>query len=423
MIESLGGRSLEEATCYYIGRCFDSVKPGFSMKRPEELDFFLDRELDVARSLWDRQWLVADLDIEYVNLEFPAEPFLDYERCFSLQEPVVHAIEGILAQAGIASLHTVTGRGHHFMWKIHPASPAFASLARIGRVPAALAGMYARPQPPEGVAVDRLHGQAFAGLALVIEHVSHRILAQAQPRCPIPIVPEAVDMGPQERGSEIIVLDISEYGDPLHTRAVRMPFSLYLKPWLHGDIITPATEGKIPVMVMVPAGERSTDQVLALMRNPARAAEWAAQVSCLLPEGSPGTEHLISQYLDSELRRFHEEFYAVEPEPPERWPFTYDRMPWDGLPPGARYALARPNDVLLKPDFIRQLMIALLDRGWHPRHIAGLIRSKYERDYGWLNLWYIYDAQTRAEFHIRVLGGMVALGRDPVGSVKAMFDG
>jgi hypothetical protein len=78
----------------------------------------------------------------------------------------------------------------------------------------------------------------------------------------------------------------------------------------------------------------------------------------------------------------------------------------------AQYALENPNDALLRPDFVRQVVAGLLERGWHPRHIAGLIRSKYERDYRWLNLWYVYDAGTRADFHTRVLAGMIRLGRD-----------
>jgi hypothetical protein len=78
--------------------------------------------------------------------------------------------------------------------------------------------------------------------------------------------------------------------------------------------------------------------------------------------------------------------------------------------------LENPNDALLRPDFLRQVVAGLLERGWHPRHIAGLIQSKYERDYRWLNLWYVYDAQTRADFHTRVLAGLIRLGRDRLGS-------
>ena len=412
LIESLGGRRLDEATCYYLGRCFDTIKPGFCMKKPGALDLFLRKEWDVARSLWDRQWLIADVDIEYVNFDFPAEPFLDYRRCFSLQEPVRHAGERVFAEIGMQPLHTISGRGHHFTWKIEPTSPAFRSLARIGRVPPALERVYATPQPPDGEPVDPAFGKAFAGLGLVIEYVAHQILADAQPACPIPIFPEAVEMGPQQRGREVVVLDISEYGDPLHTRAVRVPFSIYLKPWLHTDILCPELEGKIPVMVMVPTRGWDTEQVTPIMRDLDAAARWASGVSCLLPDGSDSMEPLIAQYLHSEVRRFHDEFYSVEPEPPEQWPLTYDRVSLDGLPPMARYALEHPNDALLKPEFIRQVVIALLDRGWHPRHIAGLLRSKYERDYGWLNAWYIYDAGTRADFHVRVLAGMLQLSVD-----------
>jgi hypothetical protein len=295
---------------------------------------------------------------------------------------------------------------------IHPASPAFQSLMRIGRLPAALKRTYSLPQPPDGDSVDLAFGKAFVGLALVIEYVAHRIIAEAQPLCPIPILHEAVDMGPQERGRETIVLDISEYGDPLHTRAVRMPFSIYLKPWVHGGILTSEIEGKIPVMAMVPVNGLDTEQVTPILRDLGQAARRAPQVNCFFPDCSEGTERLAAQYLHSEIRRFHDEYYSVEPEPPEQWPLSYDQVSLEGLPPMARYALERPNDALLNPENILPIVHALLERGWHPRHIAGLIQSKYERDYGWWNLWYVYDAQTRADFHVRVLAGMIKMGRD-----------
>ncbi len=414
MIEFLGGHSLEEATCHYIGRAWDTIKPGFNMRKPGELDAFLENEWDVARSLWDKQWLVADLDVEYANFDFPAEPFLDYQRTFALQEPVLHALQRIFTSVGMHPLHAVSGRGHHFGWKVRLTSPAFQRLAGIGVVTPALAGMYAHAHPPEGQPVDPQLGKAFAGVGLVLEYVAHQVLAEAQPLCPIPVLPEAVDMGPQQRGKEIISVDISEYGDPLHTRGVRIPFSIYLKPWQHADILRPEIEGRVPVMVMVPSNGLDTDRVTSIMRDVGQAAEWASQAHGVIPDCSHGIEGLIELYLRSELRSFHEWFYSAEHEPPERWPSTYDRTPLGELPPMVRYALERPNDILLKPAFLRQVVGVLLDRGWHPRHIAGLIRSKYERDFGWLNQWYVYDASTRADFHTRVYAGLIAMGRDRV---------
>jgi hypothetical protein len=418
MIEYLGGPGWEEATCYYIGRCYDSIRPGFNMRRPGELGVFWENEWDVARSLWDKQWLVADLDIEYVNFDFPAEPFLDPERTFCLQEPVQQAMDRLLAGVGVEPLHAISGRGHHYVWKVRPGSPAFESLVEMGRIPPSLAGMYARPQPPDDVPVDPRMGRAFAGLGLVMEYVAHRIMAESQPACPLPVLPEALDMGPQERGKEIIVLDISEYGDPLHTRATRMAFSIYLKPWQRPDILTPEIEGRVPVMVMVPADGADWQRMVPILRDIDKAAEWASEAHCLIPDCSAGMEGLTAQYLGSDVRRFHDWYYSVEPEPPEQWPWTYDRTSLEGLPPAVRYALEHPNEPLLKPDFVRQVVGALLDRGWHPRHIAGLMRSKYERDYGWLNQWYVYDATTRADFHARVLAGMIQMGRDRVARAK-----
>jgi len=50
--------------------------------------------------------------------------------------------------------------------------------------------------------------------------------------------------------------------------------------------------------------------------------------------------------------------------------------------------------------------------GWHPRHIAGLIRSKYERDYGWGEQWLHYDPGSQADFYVRLFSGFFVAGRD-----------
>jgi hypothetical protein len=48
---------------------------------------------------------------------------------------------------------------------------------------------------------------------------------------------------------------------------------------------------------------------------------------------------------------------------------------------------------------------ALLERGWHPRHIAGLIRSKFERDHGWGDAWKDYSPALRADYYTRIFAG------------------
>jgi len=414
VIEFLGGPTLDDATCFYIGRPRDTIHPGFNMAKPGELNAFMDREWDVARSLWDRAWLLADLDIEYTNFDFPAEPFLDHRRTFALQQPVFEAVGRILGAVDIRPLHAISGRGHHFVWQTPIDSPVFEQLVQIGRLTPALEAQYTKRQPPDNEPVGLRLGKAFSGLGLVMEYVAYRVLQESQEDSPIPVYPEAVDFGPQQRGKEMIALDISEYGDPLHTRGVRTPFSIYLKPWQYSNMLDSAIRAKLPVMVMVPRDDLEVEQAIEIMRDMGKAAQLASHTDCFIPDCSQGLEDLTSQYLQSDLREFHDEYYSQEHDPVEKWPYTYDRAPVWRYPPYIRHILEHPNDALLSPGPVRQLVAFLLNEGWHPRHIAGLIRSKYERNYGWLNQWYVYDAGMRADYHVRVMAALMKLGRDPL---------
>jgi hypothetical protein len=60
------------------------------------------------------------------------------------------------------------------------------------------------------------------------------------------------------------------------------------------------------------------------------------------------------------------------------------------------------------PNNIQNIVRVLVSLGWHPRSVAGLIRSKYERDYGWGDTWLLYDAATRADFYTRLFCGLIA---------------
>ena len=58
---------------------------------------------------------------------------------------------------------------------------------------------------------------------------------------------------------------------------------------------------------------------------------------------------------------------------------------------------------------MKRVAAALLDRGWHPRHIAGLIRSKFERDHGWGAEWKDYSPAQRADYYTRIFAGQRTL--------------
>ncbi len=409
--EFLGAGASEDFTCHHL-IAGDLLSVHLHEPRTvSELDGLLGKQNEIFRSLWDRTALIADLDVEYVNFDRPEKVYADPESVFNLQAPVERAIAELLSEYGISHLHLLSGRGHHFLWQISRDSPAYRRLSELGRGPPSLWESDGRAQPPDGQGVAAELSRAFSGLGMVMEFLAHRIQEIAAPLCELPVELTAVETGPRNVDREMISIDISEYGDPLHSRMVRVPFSLYLKPWQQRGVITDEFLANLPAMFVIPVGQMGTQEDLAMMRDGKRTAQLARSVSTRIPDASEGTDGLIAAYTKSKLARFHDMFYAQEHEPRERWPSTYDRAPLDQLPGCARFVLEQPNDLLLRPSCIRRVVRVMLALGWHPRHIAGLIRSKYERDYGWTQ-FSDTDPATRADFYTRIFSGLFATGRD-----------
>src|SRR6478672_8487762 len=100
-VEFLGGDSLEHATAVCLTHSDGCLYDRRELRPPGELDWFLEKDIDIARSLSDTESYLMHLDMEYVNFDSPAEAYLDPWRCFELQEPVVKVIETLLLEWGI----------------------------------------------------------------------------------------------------------------------------------------------------------------------------------------------------------------------------------------------------------------------------------------------------------------------------------
>ena len=97
-------------------------------------------------------------------------------------------------------------------------------------------------------------------------------------------------------------------------------------------------------------------------------------------------------------------------------PAADDRIPGGGDTQGGcrrlRRLLEYPNNLLLDLTGIQLPTRTMLSLGWHPRHIAGLIRSKYDRDFNWGSRWDYCDSATRADFYVRLFSGLISMGSD-----------
>lgn len=371
---------------------------------PEGLEGALARSSEIERSLWDREALIAHLDLEYVNFDVPLAPYLDPARSFALQAPVVRAIQQVLLEHGLAPLHLLSGRGHHFSWKIARESVAWARLAELGRgwPSEELLEQYRRPQGPGGERVGEDWGRAYAGLGLVMEWVGHRILARAAGQCRVPLMATAVEVGPGDRGREVISLDLSEYGDPLHERTVRVPFGAYRKT----DALAGwEVKGALPPLVLLPLHEMGEGEGLLAMRNLERAAELASRVPTALPDLSAAMGGLIEGYEASPLRVFHLDYLSRgRPEPPE--------PPEGALPRCVTELLERPNDRLLKPAGMQLVVRALLALGYAPREAGELILRRFREDHGWRAGVHFDEPHVRAHFYTRLFSGLIRSGLD-----------
>ena len=136
--EFIGATTVHESSCEFLAASDENASPPFTPYPPRALNSLLDSGFEICRSLWDHYALIADFDIEYVNFDNPAEAFVDPERVFAIQQPVVETIEQLLREYGIEPLHVLSGRGHHFVWRIEQSSDEFEKLSALGRGPPSL---------------------------------------------------------------------------------------------------------------------------------------------------------------------------------------------------------------------------------------------------------------------------------------------
>jgi len=411
MIEFLGRPALCDATAVYLTS--NNGYSDFSAPvSPPCLLECLKNGWDVERSLWDKESLIADLDLDYENFDSAAAVYLDPGRVFALMEPVVSTTVQFLNHTGIEPLELISGRGFHLVWRVPRNSEAFRQLAALGQVPPSLAAKYAMRQLPAGEIIDLEMARAFAGLGMILEFVAHCTLRAAGSTCPIPVQVTSIEVGTGRNGREIISFDLSEYGDPLHCRHIRLPFSTYLKP---RKLVWALGEEKIRRMLPlfeIPLFGMKSPEALDVMRSPRAVVQLSRQERTTIPDQSTGMLALIQAYTQSDLAAFHEWFYALDDQE-ARGRIAKRESTLPGLLPAcATWILDHPNDWLLKPAALQHIARVLTALNWHPRIIAELIRNRYEADCGWGDCWMRLDASWRAIFYTRLFTGLIATGCD-----------
>jgi len=379
-----------------------------SSRYNKDLGELLDGDLNLFRSVWDKQKMTFLLDVEYVSHKFPGEAYLNQEATFWKLEPMYRCIWDTLGEFGIKPLTLVTGQGYHFVFDVNSydrshylrdrkVSPVARKLAEIGYLEETLGGKYESlpGNTKRRRIVEPELGKAFDAVGKLLEFIIHKVVTRL-PKYNVSLPVGIGDLTPGNASQEIINLDLSSYADPLFTRVMRTAFSIHDKHKDKGiDIPTQIT---IPRYTPCNGNELWLDEVFRNRRHFHNSANYAAAITMNIPDCTEGVFRLIDDYSKSDLHKFHQEFDHTKQDHPNDWNRTYDHFDLGQLPPCVAQAVASPNPAMLQPDQIQALVRVLTGkRWWHPSHVAGLIRSKYERNHGWEFNWGKYDANRHAK--------------------------
>jgi hypothetical protein len=370
-----------------------------SSRYNEHLGELLDRDLNLFRSLWDREKVTFLLDIEYVSHKYPGEVYLNPSKIYGKMEPLYRCLWDLFSEYGIKPMTIVTGQGYHFVFDINSYNPSkwgiktvtevAKKLVDIGHVEETIKGKYQHlpwhTKRKRKVELDL--GRAFDSVGKLLEFILHQAIPRLTKyglRLPVGIG----DLVPGNPNQEMINLDLSTYASPLYTRVTRSAFSIHDKhkanKW---------TE-HLPVHITIPRytpfndNELGLEEVFANRRNFHNSANYAAAIRMNVPEYTDEVLKLIDDYKNSKLFQFHQDFDKTEHENPDDWHRTYDSFNLSEIPPCVSEAVGNPNPSLLQPAQIQTLVRVLTGKEWwHPKHVAGLIRSKYERNWEWDLNW------------------------------------
>lgn len=380
---------------------------------PEALDHLLEDGSDLARSMWDRSNLIVHLDVDYLNADLAGEAFAHPSDVFEKLEPVYATTRNLLHEYALPLQSVVTGEGYHFIGQVPWDSPHIARLADLSpAVPAWLSTLGQRHPPWVRDTISPTQARAYTGLGMLIEHVSHRIMREAFATSPIPIVLNGTVVGRGGSGRECVSLDISFAGEPLDTRHIRVAFGAYQKHRWRPDMVGEAISKQVPPLVAIPRAGASLREMLAGGRGTGQALRLSRLVTATIPTVTDGIPRLIDDYLAGPIAATHRRYHAEPMTPADKWPELFDRFDYDRLPPCVAAPLLEPNDRLLQPASIQHVTRALLAMGWPARRIASLIQSRYAKDFGWGNRWTQMDAETKADFDVRVFSTLLFTGLD-----------
>lgn len=391
------------------------------------LEAMLESGLDVFASLWRHDATVGVIDIEYFNHRWKGKAITDPGHCMWAVRPVVEQFLWLFAHYGMPFLGIVTGQGVQLLFQVPFSDPVHDRLIALGGGnEESLQQQYdldwdgkRHRRVPWAVSV------ASKGMFRCELKMSNDVMKGLQQRRDmgediLPVVYSDILMGDPEwgltgRGPEGVSIDLTCFGDPIHMRDHRAPFSTHQKQRADGRYMDVYWA---PIKVSVPFWNLDHYDAIALKRMEEvqygqTDFAWAASIAdetvdCSIPTAAWAVNRVMDDIQAGALGAFFAHMDSQEHNYEWDWGHTY----WapevlEGLPPCARVALEHPDPLLLTPTHLQRLVRILDAQGWHPKHIGGLLYSRY-KNIGWGH----YNPEKRANYWVEQYCGPIHDGTD-----------
>ena len=310
LIEYCGGGDGRPPTAAFVAALRDDQRPHLTWDRSTNVPASRMATLfaepgDLSRSLWDTKSLLFVLDLDYLNVDAPQEPFTHPAEVFFKLEPAYRAVRHVLAKFALPALDLMTGRGYHFTGHVPLDHAVVDQLGSLVPEPPAwytTCGQR-RPSGVDAVVTER-QARASVGIGLLLEHVAHLVMRRTARTSSIPVVVNGTIVGRGgAAGRECVSIDFSHAGDPLDVRHARIAFGTYQWHRLRPDIFGSAA-ASFPPLVALPRRHRGLAEMLTRGRSLDIGAREAARSIACLPDIEAGVARLVADYLSSPLAAF-----------------------------------------------------------------------------------------------------------------------
>lgn len=390
-------RDAEYIVGYGESELWRGNEKGFYTAKTERIDRMFDHGLDILTCMQHRHETISLFDIEYYYPKYPGEAYINPERVYRLLEPIYQCVMKVYQRFRIPVMSVVSGQGYHF-WTRVPFGRRHDRIVELGAIESTVAPVYRRKK------VSERAGRGFSGIGrlhlfLAGEVIKEVAALRAAGQRPLPVY--FSDINPPH-GRDAVSFDLTTYGDPVHMRDARVPFSCYQKHKVLSDKVGRENAESIPVGILIPRSAPgspsiSLERCLELRRHFRDAAELASRTNTVLPDASIGWMRVIREYKKSPFGTFFHYF--------DNGPATPRRFRYKDLPPCIKHALT--PDELLEPTQA-QAAVRVMDRmGFHPREIAEIFHRIYRRiPFG------SYNPQRRAYFWVESFAALIHAGLD-----------